>query len=348
MTKLSSDDSRESDAELPATIDTARGGFTLPAPIANAGEKCSERFFTFFTDNIRNKNTRAAYYRNACRFFAWCEAKRLDFKNIKSYHVSAYIEELGQSHEAPSVKQHLATIRMLYDWLIVGQVVEINPAQAVRGPKHVVKKGKTPVLNEDEARQLLKGIPVFEIDKKTGRPDESRPNLIGLRDRALVAVCLYSFARIEAALGMDVGDYYPQGKRWWFRLHEKGGKRHDMPAHHKAEEYVDAYIEAAKFEDQKNTPLFRSAIGKTKKLGPKRMTRHAALKMVQRRAKQAGIETAICCHSFRATGITNYLLNGGKLEHAQKMANHESAKTTKLYDRRDDELTLDEVERITI
>ena len=171
---------------------------------------------------------------------------------------------------------------------------------------------------------------------------------MSLRDRALIAVCLYSFARIEAALGMDVEDYYPQGKRWWFRLREKGGKRHDMPAHHKAEEYVDAYIEAAGLEDQKKQPLFRTAIGKTKRLGDRRMTRYAALKMVQRRAKKAGLLTAICCHSFRATGITNYLLNGGTLEKAQKMANHESAKTTKLYDRRDDELTLDEVERISI
>jgi integrase len=223
---------------------------------------------------------------------------------------------------------------MLFDWLIVGQVVELNPAQAVRGPKHVVKKGKTPVLDEDEARTLIKSI--------KGR------DLVSLRDRALVAVCLYSFARIEAALGMDVEDCYPQGKRWWFRLREKGGKHHEMPAHHKAEEFVDAYVETAGLKGQRKLPLFRSAIGKSKQLSARRMTRHAALKMVQRRARKAGIATPICCHSFRATGITNYLLNGGTLEKAQKMANHESAKTTKLYDRRDDELTLDEVERISI
>jgi integrase/recombinase XerD len=335
------------DAPLPATIERA-ATTTIPAVIADEGPKASERFFTFFTDTIRNKNTRAAYYRNARRFFDWAQARRLALKDIKSFHVSAYIEELGQTHTAPSVKQHLATIRMLFDWMILGQVVEINPAQAVRGPKHVVKKGKTPVLDQDEARQLLQSIPVLEIDKKTGRPDPNRPNIIGLRDRAIVAVCLYSFARIEAALGMDVGDYFPQGKRWWFRLHEKGGKHHDMPAHHKAEEYVDAYLDAAKLRDQKNGPIFRTAIGKTKRLGLKRLSRHAALKMVQRRAKQAGIKTAICCHSFRATGITNYLENGGTLEKAQQMAAHESPKTTKLYDRTSDAISLDEVERIAI
>ena len=306
----------------------------VPAVIAGEGAKASERFFTFFTDTIRNKNTRAAYYRNAVRFFEWCEARRLVLRDIRSFHVSAYIEELGATHAAPSVKQHLATIRMLFDWLILGQVVEINPAQAVRGPKHVVKKGLTPVLDEGEARLLLQSIDASD--------------LVGLRDRALIAVCLYSFARIEAALGMNVGDYFPQGKRWWFRLHEKGGKHHDMPAHHKAEEFVDAYIEAAGLKDQKNGPIFRTALGKSKRLSPKRMTRHAALKMVQRRAKAAGIATAICCHSFRATGITNYLEHGGTLEKAQQMAAHESPKTTKLYDRTADAITLDEVERIAI
>jgi site-specific recombinase XerD len=348
MEKLKSETSKTDTPLVPAVPSSPAVTVVLPAVITAEGPEASERFFTFFTDNIRNPNTREAYLRNARRFFHWCDKRRLTLKDIRSFHVSAYIEELSLELEAPSVKQHLAAIRMLFDWLILGHIVTINPAQAVRGPKHVVKKGKTPVLSEDEARDLLESIPVMEIDKRTGLPDPERPNLVGLRDRALIAVCLYSLARIEAALGMDVEDYYPQGKRWWFRLHEKGGKRHGMPAHHKVEEYVDAYLDVAKLWEKKQEPIFRSAIGKTKQLSAKRMTRHAALKMIQRSAKKAGLLTAICCHSFRATGITNYLEHGGTLEKAQAMAAHESPKTTKLYDRTADAITLDEVERIAI
>jgi site-specific recombinase XerD len=102
--------------------------------------------------------TRAAYYRDAMRFFAWTEAQRLSLTKVKSYHVSACQAELAAGHSTPTVKQHLATLRMLFDWLITGQIIEISPAAAVLAAKHVVKKGKTPVLNPDEARKLLDSI----------------------------------------------------------------------------------------------------------------------------------------------------------------------------------------------
>ncbi len=132
------------------------------------------------------------------------------------------------------------------------------------------------------------------------------------------------------------------------RLHEKGGKEHEMPAHHCLEEYLDAYVEAAGIADDKKGPLFRSANRRTGQLTASPLSSSDAWAMVRRRAKAAGIATAIGCHTFRATGITNYLENGGTLEKAQQMAAHESAKTTKLYDRTSDQITLDEVERIAI
>jgi integrase len=147
---------------------------------------------------------------------------------------------------------------------------------------------------------------------------------------------------------MRVEDYLPKGKRWWLRFHEKGGKQHELPAHHNLEAYLDAYIDAANIREDRQSPLFRSAVRRTDILTDKAMTRVDAWRMVQRRARDAGMEIRIGCHTFRATGITAYLGNGGALENAQTMANHESPRTTKLYDRTGDAITLDEVEKIAI
>jgi site-specific recombinase XerD len=319
-----------------AILEPAAGSMLVPTMVAAAGERASLRFIDFFTAHIRNPNTRAAYGVATREFFARLEQGGLtQISAIRTHHVSTYVEMLTCIYSAPTVKQHLAAVRRLFDWLIVGQVIDHNPAAPVRGPKHIVKKGKTPVLDGDEARKLIDSI-----DVSTN---------IGLRDRALIALLIYSFARISAALHMDVDDYYPQGKRWWVRLHEKGGKQHEMPAHHLLESYLDAYVMAAGLTGQKNVPLFRTLGGRRRKhLTADRMTRQDARRMIVCRAKNAGLLTRIGCHSFRATGITVYLLNGGLLEYAQQMAAHESARTTKLYDRRNDQVTLDQVERIIL
>ena len=305
----------------------------VPGIVADAGDQAARRFLEYFAANIRNKNTRMAYYRAVCRFFAWCD-EHGGIADIEPLHVANYIEALGKDFEKPTVKQHLAAIRMLFDWLVTGQVVAINPAHAVRGPTHVVKTGKTTVLDADQARKLLDSIDTTTV--------------VGLRDRALISVMTFAFARIGAVVAMRVEDYYPQGKRWWVRLHEKGGKRHEMPAHHTLEAYLDAYIEAAGICDGGKTSLFRSAAGRIGTLTEKPMSRVDAWRMIQRRAAELGMRVKIGCHTFRATGITAYLGAGGTLENAQLMAAHESPRTTKLYDRTGDEITLDEVERISI
>jgi integrase len=235
---------------------------------------------------------------------------------------------------APSVKQQLAAIRMLFDWLVVGQVMPHNPAASVRGPRHSTAKGKTRMPTREEAKALLAAIPAN--------------TLVGLRDRALIGSLLFTFARVSAALAMRVEDYYPVGKRWWVRLHEKGGKHHEMPAHHTLQEYLDAYIEAAGIGEDRKGSLFRSAAGRIGRLTNQPMSRADAFRMIGRRAEAAGVVTRIGCHSWRARGITAYLENGGLLEHAQQMAAHSSARTTKLYDRRGEAISLDEVERIIL
>ena len=306
-------------------------GVALPAVIVDAGPAAVERFLEFFAAAIANGRTRAAYGRAAGQFLAWCSSRGLTLRAIAPLHVAAYIRTHPGS--VPTVKQHLAAIRALCDWLVVHQVLPVNPAASVRGPKHVVTKGATPVLTPAETRELLD-----RIDTGT---------LVGLRDRVLLSVMVYSFARVSAAVGMRRQDYFRQGTRGWLRLHEKGGKRHDVPAHHRAEEAVEAYLAAGVDDDDAKAPLFQS-VDRAGRLSGRPLARRAVLAMIKRRAAAAGLPATTCCHTFRATGITAYLSNGGTLEHAQRIAGHASPKTTKLYDRTADAVSLDEIERIVI
>jgi site-specific recombinase XerD len=307
----------------------------IPAMVANAGESAAWRYVDFFTSNIRNPNTRRAYSRACQTFFTWCEDRGLTLATIRPYDVATYIETRGLTHSAPDVKQQLAAVRMLFDWLITGQVVPTNPAAAVRGPKHVVKTGKTPVLEGGEWRKLLDSIPTTSVRD--------------LRDRALIATLTYSFARITAALTMKVEDLRPKGAGWQIVLHEKGGKHHVMPCHHSLAEALRAYIDAAGITDDLKSFLFRTSRGHHGvELSERPMKQPDAWRMIRKRAAAVGIYAPIGNHSFRATGITAYLANGGALEHAQEMAAHESPRTTKLYDRTKERLTQDEVERIRL
>lgn len=313
-------------AELPA----------LPLPALFAPDAAAaQRSFEFFAVNIRNLNTRRAYARAAADFAGWCALHGIgDVRQVRPLHVAAYIE--GLQVAAPSVKQRLAALRMLFDWLVVGQVLPTNPASSVRGPRHSVKKGKTPVLSAEETRALLDAI-----DTRSA---------IGLRDRALVGLMVHAFARVGAAIRMRVEDVFIQGRQTWVRLHEKGGKQHEMPCHPQLQAWLHAYLDSALPAGTRSpkSPLFRSAAGRSGRLSEGAMAQADVFRMVGRRAAAVGIRTNVGCHSFRATGITEYLRHGGQLEIAQQMANHESPRTTGLYDRRQGQVTLDEVQRVVI
>src|SRR6266851_1183005 len=324
---------RVTNLDKPCRRSFAPASTMLPAAITAAGPRTSERFIEFFTANIRNRNTRMAYALAVRQFFDWCEQRGLRLDAIRPTTVAAYIEQLGIVMAKPSVKQHLAAVRQLFHYLVTGGILPSNPAGAVRGPKYVVKRGKTPVLSADQARQLLDSVDVTELS--------------GLRDRALIGVMVYSFARVSAAATLRVEDYFENGKRAWLRLHEKGGKRHEVPCHHNLATYLDAWINAAGIAAAKKGPLFR-AIRKGNRLTENPMAREDVLAIIKRRAKVAALPYCTCCRTFRATGITTYMQNGGTLEHAQQVAAHESPRTTKLYDRTQDEISLDEVERIRI
>lgn len=310
-------------------------GLVLPAIVARAEPHAQARFLEFFAATIRNPHTRRAYARGVGDFLTWCEERGVtDLLQIQPLHVAAWVEELGRDVSVPTVKQRLAAVRHLFDWLVRSQVVPQNPAVSVRGPAYSVRRGKTPVLDPKEARELIDAIDVSTC--------------IGLRDRALIGLMVYSFARVGAALAMRVEDVFVQNRRLWVRLHEKGGKRHEMPCHHNLEEYLYAYIEGCGLAGDRKRPLFRTIARGTGQLSLIPLPQANAYQMVRRRAAAAGIGTQIGNHSFRATGITAYLKNGGTLERAAAMANHASTRTTQLYDRRHDDVTLDEVERVMI
>jgi len=292
-----------------------------------------KRFAEFFIVHIRNKNTRAAYLTAARSFAEWCAGQGIAaLRDVEPMHVAAYVEQLGENTSKPTAKQHLAALRMLFDWLVTGQVLLSNPAHSVRGPRYSVRKGKAPVLSAEEVRDLLASIKTDTV--------------IGLRDRALLGLLSYTFARVSAAVHMKVEDFYIQGRKSWVRLCEKGGKVNELPVHPNLDTYLTEYLGAAGLTADSKSPLFHAVPGKKGELGAKALSRHDAYRMIRRRAQAAGIRSKIGCHSFRATGITTYLKNDGRLEIAQQMAGHASVRTTSLYDRRDDEVALDEVLRI--
>jgi integrase/recombinase XerD len=305
----------------------------VPTLFTGAGEQASYRFIEYFAARIRNPHTREAYFRAVNRFSVWCTVRHLALTQLNPVVIAGYIEALQGELGVTSVKQHLSAIRMLFDYLVTGHIVPFNPAQAVQAPRYSASEGKTPILSAQETRRLLDSIDTTHV--------------WGLRNRALIGVLVFSCARVSAVVGMKLEDYFPEGKEWKLRLHEKRGKRHVVPAHHQAMEYVDAYIAAAGLQGAPKKPLFRQ-FTRGRVLTDEAMTRHAAIQMVKRYAQQVGLPASICCHTFRGTGITIALENGSTLEEAQRLANHADIRTTLLYDRRDKTVKRGVVERIIL
>lgn len=311
----------------------------VPAVVRNSGAEASHRFVEYFIGQIRNPNTRQAYGRAVQQFFSWCEQRGVrQLEEINYVVVASYIEQHPSSPQ--TILLHLASIRMMFKWLKEQGVLNNNPAENIKGPKYRVKVGKTPVLEAEDMRQLLDSFDTTHI--------------AGLRDRAFIGLMTFTFARVSAASLMDTEDSFIRSGQPRVRLHEKGGKYVEIPLHHTASEYLHAYTEAASQQQglnwEKGTPLFRAlqrgGSNETRKLTEKRFNRRRALEMVKRRAADAGIGQDTCNHTFRGTGITNYLENGGNRDTAQELAGHEDVRTTALYDRRASRVNLGEIERM--
>jgi site-specific recombinase XerD len=310
----------------------------LPVLVQSAGGNARFAYEEFFS-GIDSPHTERAYRHAVHRFLAWCEDRGLALPQVRPADVSEYVktlksEEAGEPLSKPSKKLHLAAIRHFFDKLVVRHAVVLNPALSVRGPKHSVIEGRTPALTAEQARNVLSAIDVT--------------NVVGLRDRAIIATLIYTAARVGAVAKLRRADYYRDERQHCLRLEEKGGKSREIPVRHDLEGFIGEYIAAAGTADD-STPLFRSAIRKTKRLANVGMTANDILRMVKRRLAAADLAASrLTCHSFRATTITNLLDQGVPLEDVQYLAGHSDPRTTRLYDRRKKQVTRNIVERISI
>lgn len=317
---------------IPATGDLVSDQAGQVVPFTPKRKTPQEAAEEFFAARISNENTREAYTRDAFRFASWCSGFGLTLEAITPVHVAAYRDQLiKEKMSAATIKRHLSALRMLFSHMVATGAMPYNPAREVKTPTVRRTEGKTPALSPDQMHQLFQSI-----------GDEK---LIDLRDRALIGVMAYTFARVSAACRLAASDYIDLGRQTYLRVKEKGGVEREIPCHPSLSEYLDAWITASGISGSSSLfPTFTGAAHD--QLSDKAMTRDEALQMVKRRLKRAGLPTLFSNHSFRATGITTFLANGGQLEVAQRIAGHADSRTTKGYDRRATRLELSEIVRV--
>jgi integrase/recombinase XerD len=323
----------------PHSLATLERGSKPPAIVQRAGGPAVLAYAEFFEAELENDNTHRSYRHAVNRFLAWCEGQGFDLRQVSPPHVAGYIHDLatakGLPASKPTQKLHLAAIRQFFDRLVVRHAVILNPAASVKGPRHQVAEGKTPAITPEHARRVLHSIDVSDV--------------VGLRDRAIIGVLIYTAARGGAVAKLQLRDFYSDGRQWFFRFDEKGGKVRDIPARHDLEGFVLDYIRTARLEgDSPDTSLFRTAKGRTKELTASGMKGKDVLRMVKRRFKDAGLPANLTCHTFRATTITDLLNSGVNPDDVQDLAGHADPRTTRLYDRRKRDVTRNIVERISI
>jgi integrase/recombinase XerD len=298
----------------------------------SARAKTAETFLELLGACVRNPNTRSAYRVAWRSFLTFCSARQLELESVKAYHVGSWLDQHPGSRSTQ--RQHLAAVRLLFDSLMMRGVVEYNPAARAKPPRLVRESSHTPVFEEAEIVTFL---------------DSIYPNsLKDLRDKAIFCVLLYSWCRVSALTNLSVADYYERGGTRWLRFQEKRGKDHEVPVHSKAKEAVDLWLERSYLASNPSAPLFPSFGKNRETIELRRLDRRSVLKLVEKRAKTSGILKRVCCHSFRATGVTEYMNSGGTIEIAQRIAGHTSPATTRIYDRSGDQLTLQEIERVQI
>lgn len=314
-------------------VPETRSQIELPAIIRDAGPAAQFAFDEFIYGHLRNPHTRAAYGHAIQRFMAWSHQRGIDLTRITPRNVGEYLD--SQPIANVTKKVHLAAIRRLFDFLVTRHAVILNPAASVRTERHQVVEGKTPEIGVESARRLLASLETSHV--------------VGLRDRAILAVLIYTAARVGAVAKLRRADFYWSADQACLRFTEKGGKSREIPVRHDLQQFIAAYIESVgcDFTD-KSSPLFRAAARRTRRLTQAGLSAGDINRMVKRRLRDAGLPGHLSPHSFRVTTITDLLAQGVPLEDVQQLAGHADPRTTRLYDRRHRRVTRNIVERISV
>lgn len=292
----------------------------LPAPIALSQIRASPDGIAatqeFLLARLANPNTRQGYARACASFAAWTAQRGLAIEEVRAADVAWYARELERTRAPMTVAQHLSALRRWYDWLVERRVLRDNPARSTRASRPQVAAGSTPVLTPDEVAALYAGFGDGVVER---------------RDRALISLMLYGFLRVGSVLSVKRADLALDG-RASLRVREKGGSLRSLPLHVQAAADIADYLALAHFDDHQ--PLFVGWPGGGAQRGSQPLRREQVYAMVRRRLRRAGIARIAGCHAFRATGITRFLSQGGRIETAAQLAGHVSLRTTQLYDRR--------------
>ena len=315
---------RHAEQSLPVTS-------KLPALVESAGSNARFAYEEFIYGKIRNASTRKNYSHAIRKFLSFSGQRGRKLSGIMPRDVGEFIDSMP--HSDATKKLYLSALRHFFDVLVQRHVTLLNPAASVRGPRLKVVEGKTPEIGIENARKLLDSLDIG--------------TLVGLRDRAIIAVMIYTAARVSAVSKMNVRDFYDVGNQYCLRLGEKGGKSREIPCRHDLQLFIEQYLSRIE-SHSKCSPLFLTAIGKTDRLSDRRMSSGDISRMVKRKCRQAHMPPAFSPHSFRVTTITDLLNQGVPLEDVQHLAGHADPRTTRLYDRRSRQVTRNIVERITV
>ncbi len=306
----------------------------LPAIIERAGHGARFAFEEFFHAKIRNAHTRRAYRRAVLCFLQWCERRQRSLQEVSPADVGIYLDEL--KHSVASKKQILAGLRHFFDGMVTRHAIALNPALSVRGERYQVLEGKTPEITIRQARKLLSSI---NID-----------NVVGLRDKAILSILIYTASRIGAVARLRLKDLYDVGDQYCLHFIDKGGKSREIPVRHDLQQLLKAYIQATGLQlgDSSERPLFCTTRKNAQSLNDRAMSAGDMSRMTKRRLLACGLPPRLSPHSFRVTTITDLLTQGVPLEDVQHLAGHADPRTTRLYDRRHKSVTRNIVERISI